>query len=405
MFGRKSLMAILLAAAMWLGVIMPASANVAVSSPSVILIESSTGQVIYESNSTERRSPASITKIMTLLLTFEALKEGRVSLQDQVITSEYASSMGGSQVFLAQGEIQTLETMIKCIAVASGNDASVAVAEHIAGSEEAFVDLMNQKAAELGMVDTHFEDCCGLSDSDGHYSSARDVALMSRELTVKYPEVFDYTKIWMEDITHETKQGTTNFTLSSTNKLLKQYQWATGLKTGSTSKAKYCLSATASKDGIDLIAVVMGAPDYKVRFQDAQALLTYGFGVCKIYIDENKDPLKSLTVEGGVEELVPLRYSGEFRYLDTSGSDLSAVEKVLELPEAVTAPVAEGAEAGRVRYLLNGVEIGSVPIVFGAAVEKAGYLDYLKKIFGVFFCRKVREWKSNWGCRHKGGIP
>ena len=388
MFGRKSLMAILLAAAMWLGVIMPASANVAVSSPSVILIESSTGQVIYESNSTERRSPASITKIMTLLLTFEALKEGRVSLQDQVITSEYVSSMGGSQVFLAQGEIQTLETMIKCIAVASGNDASVAVAEHIAGSEEAFVDLMNQKAAELGMVDTHFEDCCGLSDSDGHYSSARDVALMSRELTVKYPEVFDYTKIWMEDITHETKQGTTNFTLSSTNKLLKQYQWATGLKTGSTSKAKYCLSATASKDGIDLIAVVMGAPDYKVRFQDAQALLTYGFGVCKIYIDENKDPLKSLTVEGGVEELVPLRYSGEFRYLDTSGSDLSAVEKVLELPEAVTAPVAEGAEAGRVRYLLNGVEIGSVPIVFGAAVEKAGYLDYLKKIFGVFLLQE-----------------
>ncbi len=388
MFGRKSLMAILLAAAMWLGGIMPASANVAVSSPSVILIESSTGQVIYESNSTERRSPASITKIMTLLLTFEALKEGRVSLQDQVITSEYASSMGGSQVFLAQGEIQTLETMIKCIAVASGNDASVAVAEHIAGSEEAFVDLMNQKAAELGMVDTHFEDCCGLSDSDGHYSSARDVALMSRELTVKYPEVFDYTKIWMEDITHETKQGTTNFTLSSTNKLLKQYQWATGLKTGSTSKAKYCLSATASKDGIDLIAVVMGAPDYKVRFQDAQALLTYGFGVCKIYIDENKDPLKSLTVEGGVEELVPLRYSGEFRYLDTSGSDLSAVEKVLELPEAVTAPVAEGAEAGRVRYLLNGVEIGSVPIVFGAAVEKAGYLDYLKKIFGVFLLQE-----------------
>ena len=388
MFGRKSLMAILLAAAMWLGVIMPASANVAVSSPSVILIESSTGQVIYESNSTERRSPASITKIMTLLLTFEALKEGRVSLQDQVITSEYASSMGGSQVFLAQGEIQTLETMIKCIAVASGNDASVAVAEHIAGSEEAFVDLMNQKAAELGMVDTHFEDCCGLSDSDGHYSSARDVALMSRELTVKYPEVFDYTKIWMEDITHETKQGTTNFTLSSTNKLLKQYQWATGLKTGSTSKAKYCLSATASKDGIDLIAVVMGAPDYKVRFQDAQALLTYGFGVCKIYIDENKDPLKSLTVEGGVEELVPLRYSGEFRYLDTSGSDLSAVEKVLELPEAVTAPVAEGAEAGRVRYLLNGVEIGSVPIVFGAAVEKAGYLDYLKKIFWVFLLQE-----------------
>ena len=264
----------------------PANASVAVSSPSVILIESSTGETIYEINSTERRSPASITKIMTLLLTFEALDSGKISLDDQVVTSEYASSMGGSQVYLAQGEVQTLDTMIKCIAVSSGNDASVAVAEHIAGSEEAFVAMMNERAQELGMVDTHFEDCCGLSDSDNHYTSARDVAIMSRELTVKHPDIFNYTKIWMEDITHETRQGTSNFTLNSTNKLLKQYQWTTGLKTGSTSKAKYCFSATASRDGIDLIAVVMGAPDYKARFGDAQALLTYGFSVCNIYIDE-----------------------------------------------------------------------------------------------------------------------
>ena len=228
----------------------------AIEAPSAVLLESSTGKVIFEQNARERRSPASITKIMTLLLTFEALDQGKIKLEDPVTVSAYASSMGGSQVFLAENEVQTLETMIKCIAVASGNDASVA--EYIAGSEEAFVDQMNQKAAELGMVDTHFEDCCGLTDSDGHYTTAMDVAIMSRELTVKYPQVFEYTGIWMEDITHETRQGSSTFTLNSTNKLLKQYQWATGLKTGSTSKAKFCLSATATKDGIDLIAVVMG---------------------------------------------------------------------------------------------------------------------------------------------------
>ncbi len=363
----------------------PVMANVAVSSPSVILIESSTGEVIYEINSTERRSPASITKIMTLLLTFEAIESGKVSLTDQVVTSEHASSMGGSQVYLAQGEVQTLDTMIKCIAVSSGNDASVAVAEHIAGSEEAFVALMNEKAQKLGMADTHFEDCCGLSDSDNHYTSARDVAVMSRELTVNHPEVFNYTKIWMEDITHETRQGTSSFTLSSTNKLLKQYQWATGLKTGSTSKAKYCFSATASKDGIDLIAVVMGAPDYKTRFGDAQALLTYGFNVCNIYIDENQDALAPLPVEGGTAEEAAIEYQGEFRYLDIAGNDLSAVEKVMELPETVQAPVEKGAEAGRARYLLNGTEIGSVPLVYAEDVEKARYTDYLRKVVEGFF--------------------
>lgn len=272
----------------------------AIEAPSAVLLESSTGKVIFEQNARERRSPASITKIMTLLLTFEALDQGKIKLEDPVTVSAYASSMGGSQVFLAENEVQTLETMIKCIAVASGNDASVAVAEYIAGSEEAFVDQMNQKAAELGMVDTHFEDCCGLTDSDGHYTTAMDVAIMSRELTVKYPKVFEYTGIWMEDITHETRQGSSTFTLNSTNKLLKQYQWVTGLKTGSTSKAKFCLSATATKDGIDLIAVVMGAPDYKARFKDAQTLLSYGFNVSDLYLDENTDALEDLRIERGV---------------------------------------------------------------------------------------------------------
>ncbi len=384
MFRKRSFIALLLTIVLLCTTVLPVNAEVAVSSPSVILLESSTGQVIYELNATERRSPASITKIMTLLLTFEAIEAGKISLTDQVTTSEYASSMGGSQVFLAAGETQTLDTMIKCIAVASGNDASVAVAEHIAGSEASFVDMMNEKAAELGMVDTHFEDCCGLTDSDNHYTSAKDVAIMSRELTTKHPDIFNYTTIWMESITHETRQGTTEFTLTSTNKMLKQYQWTTGLKTGSTSKAKFCFSATASKDGIDLIAVVMGAPDYKARFQDAQILLTYGFSVCNIYVDENQESLENLPVEGGIAEEAGVRYGGEFRYLDVNGSDLSTVEKVLELPEKVQAPIVEGSEAGRAKYILNGAEIGSVPILFTESVEKAGYIDYLRKIIEVF---------------------
>ena len=363
---------------------LPAQAQVEVSAPSAILMEASTGQVLFELNATERRCPASITKIMTLLLTFEQIELGKISLEDNVITSEYASSMGGSQVFLAQGETQTLDTMIKCIAVASGNDASVAVAEHIAGSEEAFVALMNDKAGQLGMTDTHFEDCCGLTNSDGHYTTARDVALMSRELITKYPQVYNYTQIWMEDITHETRQGTTNFTLSSTNKLLKQYPYATGLKTGSTEKAKFCLAATARKDGIDMIAVVMGAPDPKGRFKDAQTLLTYGFNISAMYVDPNTDPLPSLAVERGVAEQVSLAYAGEFRYLDTQGRDLNRVEKVMELPESVQAPVEQGRQAGVAKYILDGVELGVVPILYGETVAKAAYSDYLHKIFREF---------------------
>lgn len=384
MCGRRTIAAFCLCIAVFLSTGFRAQANVSITAPSAILIEASTGQIIFEQNATERRSPASITKIMTLLLAFEQLEAGKISLDDQVTTSEYASSMGGSQVFLAAGEVQTLDMMLKCIAVASGNDASVAVAEHIAGSEAAFVEMMNGKAAELGMTDTHFEDCCGLTDSDNHYSSAKDIAIMSRELITKYPKVFDYTTIWMEDITHVTKQGSSTFTLTSTNKLLKQYQWTTGLKTGSTSKAKYCVSATASKDGIDLIAVIMAAPDYKIRFQDAQTLLTYGYNVCDLYIDENQDSLQPLLVEGGVSDEVNVKYAGEFRYLDTQGNVLDGVEKVIELPQTVSAPVEEGAEVGKATYFLDGAQLGSVPILYAESIEKAKYPDYLKKIFGFF---------------------
>lgn len=355
-----------------------------IEAPSAVLLESSTGKVIFEQNARERRSPASITKIMTLLLTFEALDQGKIKLEDPVTVSAYASSMGGSQVFLAENEVQTLETLIKCIAVASGNDASVAVAEYIAGSEEAFVEQMNAKASELGMTDTHFEDCCGLTDSDGHYTTATDVAVMSRELTIKYPKIFEYTGIWMEDITHETSQGSSKFTLNSTNKLLKQYPFTTGLKTGSTSKAKFCLSATATKDGIDLIAVIMGAPDYKARFKDARTLLSYGFNISDLYLDENTDPLQNMRVQGGVEDTVPVKYQSEFRYLDTEGNSLDGVEKKIELPETAIAPFAEGDTAGRAVYLLNGVEIGSVPILYENAVAKAVYKDYLRKIMEFY---------------------
>lgn len=380
----KRLSACFLAFLLSFGGSLQVSAQVEIAAPSAILIEASTGQTIFGCNVSERRSPASITKIMTLLLIFETLEEGKITLEDEIVTSAHAKSMGGSQVFLEEGEIQTLDTLIKCIAVASGNDASVAVAEYIAGTEAAFVDMMNEKAAKLGLMDTHFEDCCGLTDSDNHYTTAYDVAVMSRELTTKYPAVFDYTGIWMEDITHVTTQGTSQFTLSSTNKLLKQYEWATGLKTGSTSKAKYCLSATASKDGIDLIAVVMGAPDYKVRFEDARTLLDYGFRVSKLYRDENTDMLPRLAVEGGVTEEVGIVYEGSFEYLDLQGSDLSGVTKSLQLPESVQAPVRSGDTVGEAVYRLGDAEIGRVKLLAGGDVEKAVYRDYLKKVFSLF---------------------
>lgn len=364
------------------------SAAPEVGTPSYIVMEASTGQVICEQDADTRRSPASITKIMTLLIIFEHLKSGRIHLEDQVTTSAYAQSMGGSQVFLEEGETQTLETMIKCIAVASGNDASVAVAEYIAGSEAEFVKLMNEKAEALGMQNTQFEDCCGLTDSDGHYSSARDVAIMSRELITKYPEIFNYTTIWMEDIEHKTARGTSPFTLSSTNKLLKQYEFTTGLKTGSTSKALYCLSATANKDGMELIAVVMAAPDPKTRFRDAMSLLSYGYSVSQMYTDENTDPLPAQKVEGGIEDTVNLLYASPFSYLDTAGNNINEIEKEISLPGVVTAPVAEGDAIGEAVYKLNGTRIGSVSILAAKDVEKARYRDYYKKVWKLYLMNR-----------------
>ncbi len=364
-----------------------------ITAKSALLMEASTGAVIYALNADEQLSPASITKIMTLVLIFEALDAGRIALTDQVTTSAYAKSMGGSQVFLEEGEVQSVETMIKCIVVASANDASVAMAEHLAGSESEFVRQMNEKAAALGMTGTNFEDCCGLTDSANHYTTARDVALMSRELITKHPEVKQYTTIWMENITHVTNKGSSEFGLANTNKLLKMSTSfkVTGLKTGSTSLAKYCLSATAEKDGVEMIAVIMASENYKLRFSEAQTLLNYGYSNCYLYrdVDGDRDPLPQMGVQGGKRDQVKLRYEEDFSYLMLGGEDKSLVEKQIVLEENLEAPVEEGQKVGSLNYIMYGKPIGSVDIVAAESVEKAGFWDYFDWIWKGFCLSKT----------------
>ena len=343
-----------------------------------ILIEPKTGAVIYEKNADESLYPASITKIMTLILIYDALAEGKITKDDVVTVSEYAASMGGSQVFLEAGEQQTVDTLIKCISVASANDGCVAMAEYIWGSEAAFVEKMNERAQGLGMTKTTFVNCCGL-DTEDHCTTARDVALMSRELTVKYPDIFSYTKIWMENITHVTARGSSEFGLTNTNKLMKQYPYATGLKTGSTGLAKYCVSATASRDGMDLIAVVMAAADYKVRFREAAALLDYGFATCRVYTDPEPPELSPIPVRGGVQESIPLEYGEEFSWLITDGSRGDGIERTMDLDSEIEAPVEEGQSLGRLVYSLDGKELGQTEILAGESVEQAGFMDYFRR--------------------------
>ena len=360
----------------------PAEA-ISISAPSTLLMEASTGTIIFEKDAHTSLRPASITKIMTLILIFDALANKTIALEDVVTVSEYAASMGGSQVFLEPGETQSVDTMIKCISIASANDACVAMAEYICGTEDAFVMQMNERAAGLGMTDTNFVNCCGL-DVDGHMTSAYDVALMSRELITKYPQIHDYSTVWMENITHVTQKGSSEFGLTNTNKLIKQYAYATGLKTGSTSLAKYCVSATASKDGINLIAVVMAAPDYKIRFSDASTMLDYGFSCCRLYTDANTDALTPLLIKGGKEKVVGVHYEGPFSYLCTDGSDLTAITKELKLSPEADAPVKKGSEAGRVVYSLNGKELGFIRILYDTTIEEATYKDYLSET--IFRC-------------------
>lgn len=348
-----------------------------VESPSVILMEASTGKTVYEKNADETLHPASITKIMTLILIFDALSGNKITLDENVTVSEHAASMGGSQVFLEAGEKQTVNTMIKCISVASANDASVAMAEHIWGNEQTFVDKMNERAQGLGMSGTHFVNCCGL-DTDGHMMTARDVAIMSRELITRYPQIHEYSGIWMDTITHSTRRGESEFGLSNTNKLIKQYEWATGLKTGSTGLAKCCLSATAEKDGIELIAVVMAAPNSKTRFKDAISLLNYGYGVVDIYRDNAWLSQEKIVVHGGKSDSVTCRKNNEFVYVFTEDTDTDRIRCTEEYADGLEAPVYEGDVVGQMVYELDGNILGTIDIVAADTVEKAGLGDCIR---------------------------
>ena len=365
--------------------------GVSVTSESVILMEMESGTVITEKEADKARPIASVTKIMTLLLAMEALDSGKIKLTDTVTVSEYAASMGGSQVFLEQGETQDVDTMLKCISISSANDACVAMAEHLAGSETAFVEQMNAKAQELGMKNTTFHNCCGL-DVAGHVSTARDVALMSSELMKHHPSVTKYTTTWMDTIIHSTRRGDSEFGLANTNKLLKQYNGITGLKTGSTDEAKYCLSATAERNGVKLVAVVLAAPDTKTRFREAAALLDYGFAKCTVYRDEGKEfPLTKVTVSGGEKETVPVRLKDSFHYVFTGGEDLSAIGREIVLNQEIKAPLAVGDIVGEYRYTLGGKVLGAVPVVCTEAVKEMTFGASFLKCKNLFFGKKSNE--------------
>ncbi|MCI8388066.1 MAG: D-alanyl-D-alanine carboxypeptidase [Clostridiales bacterium] len=340
--------------------------------PSCILMEASTGLVLYEYNADEQLPPASVTKIMTLLLVMEAVDDGRLGWEEKVQTSEYAASMGGSQVFLEPGEEMPVWEMVKCVVVASANDAAVALAEKIAGSEEAFVTKMNERAAELGMVNTVFKNTNGLDDTvEGHVTSARDIAIMSRELITKHPKILEFSSIWMDTI----RDGA--FGLTNTNRLIRFYRGANGLKTGSTSKAKFCISASALRDDMQLIAVIMAVPTRDERNEAAKKLLDYGFANWEVASRE-PEPLEPLRVLGGVAETVPLEYTSTQAVVKKGAG--AKVTTQITLPENISAPVEAGTEVGRVEYVLDGEVIGSVPITAGESVDRVSYGGILLRL-------------------------
>ncbi len=360
-----------------------AQASVSILAKSAVLIENNSGRILFEKEKDTELVPASITKIMTLLLIFEALHNKKITLEDSVSTSEFAASMGGSQVFLEPGETQTVDTMIKCISIASANDAAVAMAEHVSGSETEFVKKMNEKAKELGMVHTSFKNCNGLDDSiqSGHYSSAYDVALMSRELITKYPEISNYSTVWMDEITHTTRKGTTQFGLTNTNKLIRTYNGITGLKTGSTSKAKYCLSATAERNGVSLTAVIMAAPDPKERFAEAAALLDYGFSNCTNYSEKaSKIRIKPQKIINGVKDQINSEVTRDFSYTLCGNESSDKIEKKIMFMPDIKAPVKKGDKIGNVVYILNGKEIDKIPIKASEDIGEAGYITYFQRL-------------------------
>ncbi len=349
------------------------AATVEISAPSAILIERSTGTVLYESNADERLAPASVTKIMTLLLVMEAIESGKIAWGDTVTTSAAAAAKGGSQVYLEEGEQMTVAEMVKCVVVSSANDCATALAEHVAGSESAFVEMMNERAAELGMTNTHFVNCTGLDDGEDaaqHLTTARDIALMSRAL-LGHEEIKQYTTIWMDTV----RNG--QFGLSNTNKLVRFYDGTTGLKTGYTSAAGYCLSASAERDGMELIAVVLHCDTSTNRFESAKALLDYGFANYCLVTPELDRAVGTVPVTLGVEsEISPVL--GDTTPLLLDKSLKAAVTQEVELTDSVAAPVEAGQTLGTLTVQAGGETLAQIPLVAPEAVEKLGWLDLFK---------------------------
>lgn len=343
-----------------------------------ILIEQHSGQILYEHNSHEQLRPASVTKVMSILLIMEAIDSGTLSYTDKIPCTETAAAMGGSQIWLDVREELTVAEMLKAICVVSANDCTVAMAEYLCGSQEAFVEKMNAKAQELEMKDTSFKNCHGL-DEDGHLTSAHDIALMSKELLTKHPDITKYTTIWMDSLRDGKSQ------LVNTNKLIRNYKGITGLKTGSTSLALYNLSASATREGLSLIAVIMKGPTSAIRFSDAQKLLDYGFSnySYKSFANQN-EVIKSVTVTKGVNQEVNAIYEASPAFLIKKG-DESNINLEVSLANTVQAPVYEGQLLGTVKYFLNDTELGIVNLVAESSVNEVGLLNMNKHIFTNWF--------------------
>ena len=345
---------------------------------SAILIEQNSGEMLYGYNIHEQLHPASVTKIMSLLLIMEALDSGKITLDTQIPCSENAASMGGSQIWLDTTETLSVNDMLKAIAVVSANDCVVAMAEYLGGTEEGFVQMMNARAKELGMNDTTFKNCHGL-DEDGHVTSSYDIALMSRELLVNHPMISNYSTIWMDTL-RDGKSALTN-----TNKLVRNYEGCTGLKTGSTSLALYNLSASATRDGLSLIAVIMKAPTSAKRFQNATSLLDYGFSNYSFKSFANKgDTVKSIAVSKGVTKTINAVYETSPSFLIKKGEE-SSITYEIDLNEIIQAPVSEGQQLGTITYSLNGSPLATVSLVAETSVEKIGLLNVAKEVFNKWF--------------------
>ena len=345
---------------------------------SAILMEASTGTVLFEQNADEALPPASVTKIMTLLLVIEAIEQGKIKLDDTVIASAHAASMGGSQIYLKEGEQMSVEDMLKSVVIASANDAACALAEFVSGSEEAFVRQMNERASELGMKNTTFENTNGLDDTaENHVTSARDIAIMSREL-IKHKKILEYSSIWMDTI----RGGL--FGLTNTNRLVRYYRGCTGLKTGSTSKAGFCISATAERDGVSLICVIMGAETRDVRNGLATKLLDYGFANYGVYRHEPQE-LEDIAVKCGTKDSVKIKYDAFEAVLPKS--DASRVKYEIDLPEYVTAPIKKGDVIASVSFKLDGKEIGKTDVYADEDVGKISFMELWLRILAKFLLK------------------